>query len=175
MSMRKVSPKDRSTLLEIATATRVFDTSDEVELILGSSFDGILAGKMPTGQQAHVLIKPNDTLAGWVYFGPQENSLGDNVWELFWIGVHPNHQRGGSGAFMLSFVEKTAAMAGARMLIINTSSGNQFEKARSFYAKQGYQKCGQIPDFYTEGQDQMTFVKKINASFFDKLRGAILG
>ena len=160
--MRQVIASDRESLLALGAATGAFESADEVEQLLGTTIDGLLANTMPVGHQANVLTAHDGSPVGWVYFGPQENA--NQVWELWWIGVHPNHQRGGSGAAMLSFVEKTAAMAGARMLIINTSSGNQFEKARSFYAKQGYQKCGQIPDFYTEGQDQIIFAKKLNVN-----------
>ncbi|KAI8925836.1 acetyltransferase, gnat family protein [Entophlyctis helioformis] len=158
--IRPVTAADRTALVSLGLATGVFEDAAEVETLLGETIDSLVAGSLPKGHQAHVMMH-SDTgePTGWVYFGPHADE--DGVWELWWIGVAPDCQRNNVGASLIAFVEATAAAAAARQLIVNTSSGDGLAKARAFYTKHGYARTGQIPDYYGQGQDQVTFTKRL--------------
>ena len=83
----------------------------------------------------------------------------DRVWNLLFIAVHPERQGAGRGGAILEQVEAELRAKGARMLIIETSSGDDFEDTRSFYRKHGYDQEGTIRDFYEQGADKIVFRK----------------
>ena len=45
------------------------------------------------------------------------------------------------------------------MLLIETSSGDDFEDTRSFYRKHGYDEEGTVRDFYAGGADKVVTVE----------------
>ena len=65
------------------------------------------------------------------------------------------------GDELLKFVEEYVRSANGRVLIIETSSLPKLERTRRFYAKRGYVLCGQVPDFYADGDDKVIFAKRI--------------
>ena len=55
--------------------------------------------------------------------------------------VHPRARRRGIGAALLAAAERSALGAGKTLLVLDTASGD----AERLYARQGWQRCGQIP------------------------------
>jgi len=64
-------------------------------------------------------------------------------------------------ATSLKFVEDHVQNARGRVLVIETSSVPKLERTRKFYAKRGYSACGQVPDFYADGEDKVIFAKRL--------------
>jgi GNAT superfamily N-acetyltransferase len=58
--------------------------------------------------------------------------------------VHRRARRRGVGAALLSAAERTALSAGKTLLVLDTVSGSDGER---LYARQGWQRCGQIPNY----------------------------
>lgn len=58
--------------------------------------------------------------------------------------VHRDARRLGVGAALLKAAEQTARGAGKTLLVLDTVSGSDGER---LYARQGWQRCGQIPDY----------------------------
>lgn len=82
------------------------------------------------------------------------------VFELFWIGVDPDVQRSGVGTELIADFESVARSGGARILTVSTSSLAATEKARRFYAARGYTRAAEdVPDYYGEGDNKVTFTK----------------
>lgn len=58
--------------------------------------------------------------------------------------VHRRARRQGVGAALLAAAERTALAAGKTLLVLDTVSGSDGER---LYARQGWQRCGQIPNY----------------------------
>ncbi len=52
-------------------------------------------------------------------------------------------RRRGVGAALLAAAERSALSAGKTLLVLDTASGD----AERLYARQGWQRCGQIPNY----------------------------
>jgi len=57
--------------------------------------------------------------------------------------VHRRARRHGIGAALLAAAERSALGAGKTLLVLDTASGD----AERLYARQGWQPCGQIPNY----------------------------
>jgi GNAT superfamily N-acetyltransferase len=57
--------------------------------------------------------------------------------------VHRRARRRGVGAALLEAAERSALAAGKTLLVLDTAS----DDAERLYARQGWQRCGQIPNF----------------------------
>jgi GNAT superfamily N-acetyltransferase len=57
--------------------------------------------------------------------------------------VHRGARRHGIGAALLVAAERAALSAGKTLLVLDTASGD----AERLYARHGWQRCGQIPDY----------------------------
>ena len=57
--------------------------------------------------------------------------------------VHRSARRRGIGAALLAAAERSAFEAGKTLLVLDTASGD----AERLYARQGWQRCGRIPDY----------------------------
>ncbi len=57
--------------------------------------------------------------------------------------VHRRGRRQGVGAALLAAAERSALDAGKTLLVLDTASGD----AERLYARNGWQRCGQIPDY----------------------------
>ena len=57
--------------------------------------------------------------------------------------VHRRARRRGVGAALLAAAERSALDAGKTLLVLDTASGD----AERLYARQGWQRCGQIPKY----------------------------
>jgi GNAT superfamily N-acetyltransferase len=58
--------------------------------------------------------------------------------------VHRRARRSGVGAALLSAAEKSALEAGRTVLVLDTVTGSDAER---MYARHGWQRCGEIPDY----------------------------
>ena len=57
--------------------------------------------------------------------------------------VHRRARRHGVGADLLAAAERSALSAGKTLLVLDTASAD----AERLYARQGWQRCGRIPDY----------------------------
>jgi ribosomal protein S18 acetylase RimI-like enzyme len=98
-------------------------------------------------------------LVGYALYGPTPCTLG--TFDLYWIAVSPSSQNAGVGRALLQEVERRLVLADARLLIIETSSQPMYEPTRRFYERHGYDVVARIPDYYTDGDDRMIFVRRL--------------
>lgn len=159
--IRAVRPTDTPALLDLACATGLFQPAD-AQALLGGVLDALHAGQLGAGHAA-LLWAPHDEApaGGWVYFAPDAHA--DGVWNLWWIGVRPEHHGHGGGAALLDAVEAAVTEQGARVLIIETSALPPLARARRFYAQRGYTECGRVPHFYGVGDDKIIFARTLSA------------
>ena len=90
-----------------------------------------------------------------------EEKMADRVWNLLFIGVREEQQSSGIGARLLQSVEARLRDEAQRLLIIETSNGDEFVAAQSFYRKHGFCEEGTIANFYADGMDKVVFAKSL--------------
>jgi ribosomal protein S18 acetylase RimI-like enzyme len=157
--IRPATPDDTPALVALAVSTGLFLPS-EADALLKGVLDELHAGRLGEDQLASVWVDgPAGPPAGWVYFS--RNAMANQIWDLWWIGVAPLRHGQGIGDELLRFVEAHVHSAGGRILLIETSSLPKLDRTRKFYAKRGYTACGQVPDFYADGDDKVIFAKRI--------------
>lgn len=98
-------------------------------------------------------------ICGIGYCAPEK--LTDRTYNLYAIGVQNDLQGKGFGKKMMSYIEGYLRDKGNRILIVDTSSTPEFDQTRAFYQHLGYSKEATIRDFWKEGDDKVTFWKKL--------------
>lgn len=105
-----------------------------------------------------VFISDNHAVA-IMYIVPEKMTSG--TYNMLLIGVHKDNQGTGVGSQLTSFAEEHLKAKGARLLLVETSGLPSFELTRAFYSKNNYRAVATLPDFYTEGEDKIVFIKKL--------------
>ncbi|KAG1649989.1 Adenosine deaminase 1 [Nymphon striatum] len=126
---------DVERIKEIAVAAEMFSV-DEV-----SFFDDMLAGFFDGSLEGHrwlVIDDGHGQVLAAANYAPEPFS--DRMWNLYFIAVDPEHQGAGLGSTLMAHAESELRAKGpeqARVLIVETSSTDQFARTRDFYAKIG--------------------------------------
>ena len=159
MRIEPIVPGDREALLEVVVKTRLF-TPSEADSLLGGVLDGLSSSTLPSGHEAACCrVGRSNTPAGWCYYAPDVHAPA--VWNLWWIGVSPEHHGTGAGKRLLEHVEQRVSAAAGRLLVIETSESDALARARRFYAANGYAECGRVPHFYAEGESKVIFARRL--------------
>ncbi|WP_299370991.1 GNAT family N-acetyltransferase [uncultured Tateyamaria sp.] len=140
--------EDIPTLAAIADAT-LFPGEMLADMIAPA-----LAGQ---GDDLWRVVTRDDTPVGFAFVQPE--AMTDRTWNLRAIATDPDFHGGGAGTALLAAVE--AALAGARLLVIDTTQLPDQARARRFYAARGCGHVATIPDFFGPGEDKVTFVKAL--------------
>jgi ribosomal protein S18 acetylase RimI-like enzyme len=101
----------------------------------------------------------NDIPISLGHYAPEK--LTDGTFNLYAIGVKNNIQGKGIGKLMMTYIEKKLKQRGHRILIVETSSTNEFELTRKFYENLAYTKEAVIRDFWKDGDDKVIYVKRL--------------
>lgn len=170
--IRAATAADQSALVDLARATGLFEAEE-----LGF-FSGMMTecfnGEMPGHEWLVLCGEPlaedgeppaedgepsaeDSGIIGGAYFAPE--MMADGVWNLWFIGVHPDQQGQGHGSTLLTAVEDAVHAQGARLLLVETSGTDDMELARQFYVKANYKQEACICDFYKAGDDKIVFRK----------------
>ena len=157
MTIRSVESRDIATIKSIAIETAMFGV-DEAGFV-DDVVDGILAGTLP---DHHFVVQEavDGAVIGAAYYAPEPFS--NRMWNLYFIAVSPSRQGQGIGGALLDHVERELLHAGpdvAQVLIVETSSTEQFALTREFYPKQGYVEEGRIRRFYGPDDDKVVYWK----------------
>ena len=90
-----------------------------------------------------------------------QERLTDGTWNMLAIAVEPSEQGAGHGGSLLRHLEETLKQKGQRLLVVDTSGTDAFERIRAFYSKNGYDEEARIRDFWALGDDKITFRKAL--------------
>jgi len=96
---------------------------------------------------------------GFVYCEPERMTEG--TFNLLAIAVLPERQRGGVGRELVRSLEARLRRARARVLLVETSSLDEYARTRAFYDREGFSREALIRDFYTEGEHKVVFRKRL--------------
>lgn len=153
--IRPIVPNDTPALLEVICSSGLFrpEDADSIQAMLDEYH-----GRNEDGRKILALAE-NGTLTAVAYYAPKE--FADRVWELLMIAVSGSRQRQGLGSEVLRVVEESIRAVNGRLLLIETSDKSSFERTRLFYQKHGYSEVARIPDYFTDGDGKVSFVKRL--------------
>jgi ribosomal protein S18 acetylase RimI-like enzyme len=156
-SLRDLKTKDCPILERLLSRIPVFDRDDQA-----LAMELIYLALSQSGQKDYaffIAADEEDFPIGYACFGP--TPLTEGTFDLYWIAVDPACAGQGVGTRLLMAVEGEIRTQKGRLLVIETSSGRPYTLTRQFYLKNGYQLAETIPDFFREGEDRVTYVKKL--------------
>jgi ribosomal protein S18 acetylase RimI-like enzyme len=134
---------------------------DTINLFPSEMLDGMISDYLNNPHSKSVwftYIEENEHVA--LGFCIKEK-LTNETYNLLAVGVSSNHQRKGIATKMISFIENYLKGQGGRLLIIETSSTEEFQKAIKLYKKLNYSKLSTIKDFWDDNDDKLVFGKKL--------------
>lgn len=94
-----------------------------------------------------------------IYCAPERMTEG--TWNLYLIAVHPDYQGQGIGTALIHHLEQILAEQEERLLLVETSSLDEFKSTQKFYQKRGYEQEAKIREFYQAGEDKIVFRKSL--------------
>ena len=158
-AIRPPDPAETPLLVQLAVATGLFSPV-EADLLLRDTLNNFHEGRLGEDHIVRVWSEGEGTPpTGWAYFA--RNAASNQVWDLWWIGVTPDRHGEGIGRALLTAVESHVLAAEGRLLIVETSSLPTLARARKFYMRSKYVACGEVPDFYADGDNKITFAKRL--------------
>lgn len=133
---------------------------DGTELFPSEMLPDLLAPALAGESEAIWLTCHSEGKAvGLCYTVPED--LADGTWNMLALAVHPDLQGKRLGAALVKAAEQRLKEKGQRILIVDTSSTDDFALTRKFYVQNGYEEEARIRDFWAAGDDKVTFRKAL--------------
>ena len=161
ISIRPLAANDLTALGGLLRATGVFE---EHEIRVAEELlDAALAGSpdytvsVAAAQAGDAGESPTRAVMGYVCCG--RNPVTDALFDVYWIAVDPSMQGHGAGRALLSHAEACVRRAGGRGLVIDTSSRAEYQPAHQLYARCGFQRVAEVPDYYQPGDSLIMYMK----------------
>ncbi len=151
--IRKVIKEDLEGLKAVLDTIELFP-SEYLEDMLSDYFNN------PLTEEIWFTAIENNKPAALGYCVPEKFT--DGTYNLLAIGTQKELQGKGIGHVMMNFIEALLKQNGKRLLIVETSSNEQFDLTRKFYLQLNYLPAAVIKDFWKEGEDKIVFWKKLN-------------
>ncbi|WP_047049754.1 GNAT family N-acetyltransferase [Vibrio mexicanus] len=126
--LRQLQAADKDKMLTLVSNTQMFE-ADEIAYI-AESFDETKSEAIWFGKFA------DDQMIGVAYCVPME--MTNRTWNVLMLLVDLKFHRQGIGKALMNLMEQTLAEQGQRLLIVETSSTEDFQTARAFYHGIGY-------------------------------------
>ena len=158
-TLRSATLADIDPIKALAVDTAMF--RPEETGFVDDMVSGFVAGTM-AGHRWVVREGDDGAVVGAAYYAPEPFS--DRVWNLYFIAVAPAVQGQGVGGEIMRHVEASLRERGpevARVLVVETSSTDQYARTRAFYPKQGYVEEARIRQFYGPSNDKVVFWKSL--------------
>ena len=155
--IRPLAPTDNANVLALLETTGLFDPAglDEVSKLLADYFGGGI-----NNDHCWIIDDDADGMMGVAYYAPER--MTDGTWNLYLIAVNGDHQGKGRGSALIRHVEQALATRGERLLLVETSGLESFERTRVFYRRCGYEEEARIRDFYSAGEDKIVYRKVLS-------------
>ncbi len=159
VTIRPIISGDKTDIERILRQVGIF-TGEEIDTAL-QIVDFYLQNSGQHDYLIDVAVDENGYPMGYVCYG--KTPLTDSVYHLYWIAVDLSHQAHGVGGELLRFIEKKVRDLGGRMILVETSSSPQYQRARDFYSKHGYQEITKIDNFYRDNDGLIIYQRKLKA------------
>lgn len=153
--IRKTIESDVKPIMDFIKKTGFF-RDDEV-VIAEEVLNDAVSGKDLSYQSYTCLLESK--VLGWICFGETPCTVG--TYDIYWIAVSPDVQKGGIGTQMLRFAEQAIASAKGRLAVIETSGAEMYVPTQQFYYKNGYELAACVENFYNVADDKLIFIKTL--------------
>jgi ribosomal protein S18 acetylase RimI-like enzyme len=153
--IRKAIREDRSALKQLLSKITVFDVEDRAIAI--ELLDIYLEDPAQEDYKFFAAFDDDSQMIGYICYGP--TPLTEGTYDLYWIAVDPQYAGQGVGTLLMRQLESIVKASHGRLVVIETSSSQQYALTRRFYLKNKYVLAETIKDFYRPGEDRVTFVK----------------
>lgn len=153
-SLRPVGHAQRARLEQLTAATGLFrpeEVATAVELL-----DESVAGD---DDYRFLGAYNGDELTGYACWGPTPGTV--RTCDLYWIVVDPARQQRGIGTQLLDAVEQRLRAQDCRLIVVETSSRDDYVPTRAFYERRGYTRTAVIPAYYAPGDDLVIYLKDL--------------
>ena len=94
---------------------------------------------------------------GYSCYGPIACTA--NSYDIFWIAVHSDSQKGGLGKWLMSVTEELIFSRSGERIYVETSGRDHYLPTRKFYDRCGYQKVAELPNFYGRDDSKIIYLK----------------
>jgi ribosomal protein S18 acetylase RimI-like enzyme len=155
LSIRKLSIEDRPVVVRILNETPSFSQEDAMLALELIDVYFNVPDQKDYEMYCGVI---DDKVVGYMCFGRTPLTLG--TYDLYWIVVDHNMKGKNIGTSLLKKAEEIIKERDARIMLIETSSRDDYHGTRRFYEKNGYLETEKIKDFYKDGEDRVTFIKR---------------
>ncbi|MCF8411788.1 MAG: GNAT family N-acetyltransferase [Melioribacteraceae bacterium] len=152
--IRNCTTSDRNRLVEIINGIRLF-TQEEKKVAI-EIIDESIHNKYQEDYSIYV-IEHNSFVVGYYCYGPR--ALTNGVYDLYWIAIDEEFQNKGIGKILLTHCEGQIASVNGRLILVETSSLDEYIGTRSFYENNSYSIVSKIKDFYNCGNDLIIYAK----------------
>jgi len=155
MNIRLIETKDREVLAQIV---RLVGNFNEEEIVVAIELIDDAISEYSSGDYiACVLEDEKGEVQGYACYGL--TPLTESTYDFYWMAVHPSAQGNGYGRAIIRFVEQDVLESGGRLLVLETSSQENYARTRRIYEKNGYELAATVRDFYKKGDDKLIYVK----------------
>jgi ribosomal protein S18 acetylase RimI-like enzyme len=159
MNIRALVSKDREILHSMITDTGIF-TPEEIDVAM-ELIDIVLKDPNQKDYQIVCIVNDEDQLLGYLCYGLAPMTRG--TIDLYWIVVAPSFQGKGVGSKLVAYLEEVAKGMNGRMILVETSSIPSYGKTLAFYVRKGFKEVARVLDYYSPGNDRVTFCKRLEA------------
>jgi ribosomal protein S18 acetylase RimI-like enzyme len=160
ITIRATREEDKEPIRDLLGRSGDF-RADEIETAI-ELIDHFLHREGQEDYDVYSALDEHGKVAGYVCIGP--TPLTHGTFDLYWIAVDPTGLRHGVGSRLLRHAEAIVQARKGRLMVAETSSQPSYEKARTFYLKNGYREVARIKDYYMPGDDLLIFGKYLSQS-----------
>ena len=161
ISIRPLKKNDLAALRDLLRAIGVFEEHERqvAEELLDAALAGdpdytVYVAELKAGDPGE---SPARAVMGYVCYGL--NPVTDALFDVYWIAVDPSMRRHGAGRALLLHAEACVRRAGGRGLVIDTSGRAEYQPAHHLYARCGFQRVAEVPDYYKPGDSLLMYMK----------------
>lgn len=147
--------EDATDVRRMVEETAMF-TQDEIDVAVELVDERLAKG--PSSGYDFLFAERAGRAVGYACFGPIPGAPGR--WDLYWIVVRPQAQRGGVGRELLRRAEALMSARGAERIYIDTSTSKNYAPTRAFYRAMGYRQVAELPDYYHDGDGKAIFMRR---------------
>lgn len=159
LEIRPAATVDEQTVVRLAVDNRMF-AADEVDGLVDAFRAGV--GDAAGDHWWWVATVEDDRPAAAAYVAPEP--FADRVWNLYFLAVDPGSHGSGLGSALVLHVEQTLRALGdgrARVLVVETSSTDQYARTREFYRARGFAEEARIREYYGPQDDKVVFWRSL--------------
>ncbi len=151
--IRPLHVSDVQPLRRLLIETAVF-TPEEIAIALELMHTVL---EKPEQKDYVIRVYDDGEVLGYYCVGPTPATEG--TFDLYWIATKPSVHGKGIGRALNTHAEQLIRSLGGRLIIVETSSTQRYDKTRAFYVKAGYEELARIRDYYRPGDSLVVYGK----------------